>query len=292
MASLPIDAPLMTLADAQRLYERPALVQSVANGDATEEARAALPVAHNAAQRARAQALLDTALGVGIKAGMAWQLRNIRVTVDGLSRQLDLIYNFAPLMIRQRVAPPVISEARDLYNQEGAYAVRLSGAFYKIERQAAFTSVAPNWRAYLSFAAPPVDSTAFVTLLMPASSDEKTVWRIAIKNGWDQGVEQANLMLTQAMDRLNRDYSGMSRFQRFVVEGKISLPAIAREDIPLTQSGATLVLDETLLRLTTLPQFDSKLSRWQALVVSSNPRSAPKTAASPPSAEPGQKSRP
>jgi defect-in-organelle-trafficking protein DotC len=109
---------------------------------------------------------------------------------------------------------------------------------------------------------------------MPESADEKTLWRIAVKNGWDEGVQQANLMLTQAMDRLNRDYSGMSRFQRFVVEGKITLPAIAREDIPVTQEGSTLVVDETLLRLTTLPQFNSKLSRWQGVAVSSSSRNA------------------
>jgi defect-in-organelle-trafficking protein DotC len=258
----------MTLDEAQRLYQRPAIVQPASPDGQGDDLQAGLGGARNEAQKARAQALLDTALGIGLKAGLAWQLRNIRIVVNGMSRDLDLLYNFNTLMIHQRVVPPVVSEARDLYNQEGDYALRLSGAFYKIERQAAFASVSPSWRGYLSFPKVTLDSSNLISLLTPANEAERAVWRAAVKNGWNQGVEQANIMLTQGMDRLNRDFGGMSRFQLFVIEGKLSLPAIAREDIPLTQTGGTMAVDETLLRITTLPQFNLPPSRWQGIITS------------------------
>lgn len=256
------DQPPMTLEQAQRLYERPAIVQQATTAPG---ARGYLP-SGNEAQKARAKAVFDTALTVGLKAGLAWQLKNIDAAVDSMGRDLDQVYDFGALMINQRVVPPVITEARNLYNQDNDYSVRLSGAFYKIERQARFASVPPSWREYLSFEkAKPVDRDDIPAV---STDDDRAIWRSAVQNGWRQGVEQANLMLTQAMDRLNRDFGGMSRFHRFVVEGKVSLPAIATEDVPVTQSGATMAVDETLLRLTTLPQFNSKMGAWQAVLIS------------------------
>jgi defect-in-organelle-trafficking protein DotC len=259
-----VDPPLMTLEQAEHLYKRPAIIQPAAAGDGEQSAAAP----SNLAQKARAQALLDTALGVGIKAGLAWQLRNVRIAIDGLARDLDLLYNFQPLMIHQRVVPPVITETRNLYNQNDDNTVRLSGAYYKIERQAAFASVAPSWRTYLSFPPASTDGDPMLSMLLPANPAERTAWEMAVKDGWDQGVAEANLMLTRGMDRLNRDFSGMSRFHRFVLDGKITLPAVAREDIPVTQSGVSMAVDETLLRITTLPQFEAHLAKWQGTLIS------------------------
>jgi defect-in-organelle-trafficking protein DotC len=263
------DLPPLTLDEAQRLFDRPALAQP--SGDASrvrDLSSLRVDQAANEAQKARAQALVDTALSLGIKAGLAWQLKNIDRVVVSSARELDSIYDFSALMFRDRVVPPVITEARNLYNQDGDYAVRLSGALYKIERQARFSSVPPNWREYLSFPAAPLDRTALASMFGPASDQELVVWKRAVSDGWRQGVEQANLMLGQAFDRLNRDFSGMSRFHRFVLEGKVSVPAIAAEDVAITQTGASMSVDETLLRITTLPAFNGKLLSWQGVVIS------------------------
>ncbi len=274
------DVTPLSLDDAQRLFDRPAYVSSAppsgpgGSSSASVAAgadNAAVFAARNEAQKARAQAIYDTALSVGIKTGLAFQLHNVDAAVSVESRDLDLIYDFSGLMIRQRVVPPVITEARNLYNQDGDYAVRLSGAYYRIERQARFASVAPNWREYLNFPKMTVEKSSLLTLLAPRNDEERAVWREAVKTGWDQGVEQANLMLTQAMDRLNRDFSGMSRFHSFVVAGKVSMPVIAGEDIPLTKSAGAMAVDETLLRLTALPDFNSHAEKWQGLVMTSGP---------------------
>lgn len=75
------------------------------------------------------------------------QINNI-IQTD--SRQLDAIYNFNALMIQGKVVPPVISEANDLYNQKGTDQIRLTKRVYNIEKQASFSSTAPNWRSYLN----------------------------------------------------------------------------------------------------------------------------------------------
>lgn len=260
------DLPLMTLDEAQRLFERPGIHQSAPATNGSAASGNSVIEARNEAQKARAQAVADTALGLGVRAGLAWQLRNVEAAVGSMSRDLDSIYNFSPLMIQGRVVPAVITEARDLYNQEGEYALRLSGARYEIVRQARFSSVAPSWREYLTFPKPVVDRGSLASLLMPSTEEERAVWRLAVSNGWRQGVEQANLMLVHGMDRLNRDFAGIARFHRFVVEGKLTLPAIAVEDIPVTRAGQVMAVDETLLRITTLPDFDSRLQGWRGIV--------------------------
>jgi defect in organelle trafficking protein DotC len=259
---MPVDQLPMSLDDVQRLYERPAIVRTLpADGGNAK----GVVGGGNEVKKAHAQAVFDAGLKVGLKSGLAWQLTNVNAVVSEMSRDLDLVYNFGALMINQRVVPAVITEARNLYNQDGDYAVRLSGAMYKIERQARFTSVPPSWREYLSF--PKAQSVDREEVMAVRDDEDRNIWRMAVRNGWGQGVEQANLMLVQAMDRLNRDFSGMARFHRFVVEGKVSLPAIAAEDIPVSQDGATMAVDETLLRLTALPQFNSKMGAWQGIVI-------------------------
>lgn len=262
------DMPAMTLEEVQRLYERPAYVQPMGPQDATTPSEN-LKLQRNEAENARAQALLDTALGVGVKAGVAWQLENIDKAVRRREREFDTVYDFGHLMIQDRVVPPVITEARDLYNQDGDYALRLSGAYYKIEYQARFSSVAPSWREYLTFPKPNLDRASLLAVLLPRDQEEARIWEMAVADGWSQGVTQANLMLQYGLDKMNRDYTGMLRFHSFVMQGKLTMPAIASEFIAVSHNGHTLVVDETLLRITTLPEFNGSVAGWGGLIKSS-----------------------
>jgi len=259
----------MTLEEAQRLYDRPAQVQSAGSQDAATLTDA-MKAQKNEAAKARYQAILDTALGLGVKAGMAWQLNNIEEAVKRYQREFDTIYDFGHLMIQDRVVPPVITESRDLYNQDGDYALRLSGAYYKIEYQARFSSVAPNWREYLTFPKPALDRVALMAALLPRDPEEKRVWELAVADGWKQGVEQANLMLQHGLDRMNRDFTGMLRFHSFVMQGKLTMPAIASDSIAVTHNGQTMAVDETLLRITTLPEFNGEMANWTSAIKSSS----------------------
>lgn len=266
-----MDMPPMTLEQAQHLYQGPAYVQTVDGSGASSQAlMRALMADQNEASRARSQALLDTALGIGIKTGIDWQLRNIRLLVAAQHRTLDTVYDFGSLMIQGRVVPPVIIEARDLYNQDGDHALRLSGALYKIESQARFSSVAPSWREYLTFPSGVSTSMGFDTM-KPQTSAEERLWKQAVADGWRQGIEQANVMFEHGMDRLNRDFTGMLRFHSFVLQGKITMPIIASESIPVTNSGSTMIVDETLLRITSLSEFDGDMGKWSSVTPSAQP---------------------
>jgi defect in organelle trafficking protein DotC len=224
----------------------------------------------NSLDHLRQQALQDVARSIGIKHGLNNQLKNINNAITQKEVFLEKIYNFTPYLIYNRVVPPVITEARDLYNQDSDVAVRLSGAIYKIERQARLVSVAPNWREYLNF--PVMKVNIEPGTLLPKNAQEKTVWSQAMSQGWLEGTTQANDMLAQSIDRLNRDYIGIIRFHRFAKEGKVTLPVLSESKFEMTKNAEKMVLDEQLLRLTVLPDFQTTMKDWKVKIIG---RSAP-----------------
>ncbi|MDR2208660.1 MAG: type IV secretion system DotC family protein [Azoarcus sp.] len=250
---------LMTLEQAQSLYKNTKSSEDDAPDTAVQHQK-------NVAAQARIQALFDAAFNLGVKGGLSWQLAVINRSINKRTREFDTIYDFSRLMVRDLVVPPVITEARDLYHQDGDKSLRLSGAYYRIESQAKFASNAPNWREYLMF--PSADSPSKETFLTmkPRSDSEEQLWRAAVSDGWQQGIEQANLLLRNGLDRLNRDFTGMLRFHTFVIQGKITLPVIASERIPVTKKGDTMAIDEKLLRISKLPDFEENMSKWRSVI--------------------------
>lgn len=270
MDAAPVDAPI-SLEALESLHDRRGGYVAPAPSSAKDAAtlNELLKAGKNSGAAARTQAIRDTALSLGVKGGIVWQLDNIRVIINRRARDLDTIYDFGHLMIQDRVVPPVISEARDLYNQDGDLALRLSGAYYKIESQAKFSSVAPNWRQYLTFPRLRIEYSILTHTLKPRNDDERRLWRLAVADGWRQGVEQANLMLKNGMDRMNRDFTGMLRFHSFVLQGRIRMPAVASEQIAVTHKGETMAVDETLLRITDLSDFVTDTRNWTGVITQS-----------------------
>lgn len=209
------------------------------------------------------QAMHNYAKTVAIRAAMSSRLNEMSRDVTKHSRQLDAIYNFSPLMIQQRVVPPVITEARNLYNQDGNLQIRLSDAIFNIEQQAYFSSTAPNWRTYLSFEnrGNAYEKLSYVSGEMKPSNDiEEEIWIDGTTEGWRIGLEQANVVLQQAMDRLNRDYVGMVRFHEMVLQGKITMPSVSNYDLYDNNEGDRLILGEELLQIDVLPTFRDQRS--------------------------------
>lgn len=207
------------------------------------------------------RAMTEYAKSVAIRSGIKSRINEIHNAVLASSRELDAIYDFAPLMIDGIVVPPVVSEANNLYNQKGDTQINRAEKIFKIERQARFASTAVNWRQYLNF---PVEASAFEKYayvagdMKPQDAIEQQAWEEATIEGWNLGVQQANIILEQGMARLNRDYIGMVRFHTFVMQGKLSMPIINKYQLYDTNTGMTMVMDEELLRISVLPTFNSQ----------------------------------
>jgi defect-in-organelle-trafficking protein DotC len=266
------DLPPMTLTELQSIYIGDDKQIDKSNPQSLQQFKI-MRDSLNVGESARKEAILDTGLSIGVKGGLAYQLNNIRNSVSEHERDFDTLYDFSTLMIQDRVIPPVITQAKDLYNQDGDFALRLSSTYYEIVTQAKFSSVPPNWRGYLTFPKSGFTADFINTGLKPKGSEEIKLFNLAISDGWLQGVDQANLMLTNALDRLNRDFKGMLLFHQLVIEGKITMPIIASSQISVTNDGNKMSVDNTLLRITKLPEFDSNTAQWHSSFASKEPDS-------------------
>ena len=237
--------------DLLRAQEKVALSGNATNGDLLKADMRMKSIESFAFQMALTQA---------IKTRMAESEKEL----SKYSRELDAIYDFGPLLIKGQVIPPVITEATDIYNLEDSTTIKTSDKIYQIKNQARFSSVAANWRAYfpISVKNKAYSQDIFVSKpLMPQNDSEKQVWVAATVRGWDSGIEQANTMLQNNFRRLNRDYIGMVRFHEFVLQGKLTMPIINQYDLDNSNDGNTMVLNEQMLKITQLPQFENKWIR-------------------------------
>lgn len=219
----------------------------------------------NVALTARLEAVRDSGKSLGIQTGINRQMYFMKMALQKHEREMDTVYDFGRLMIQGRVVPPIITELRDQYHQEGDTVIKLSGVQYNIEQQARFSSVPPTWKQYFEYGTGNTNYTN-ITLGLQISGDEEHLFRQSIRDGYQEGIEAANTMFKQSFERLNRDYTGMLRFDTYVKRGMISMPIIATADIEMTNTGSRLVLDEQLLRITVMPSFNSDINNWKTWV--------------------------
>lgn len=212
----------------------------------------------------RLEALREAAIGVGARGGLISQASVNQKALDSVKRELDTIYDFAPLMIKGRVIPPVLTETRDIYTQGDSATLRLAGASYKVEAQARFSSRPPQWRDYLSqsYGALTMPSSA----LLPRNAEEQQVWQKAVAEGWVMGQQQAKDILRTNINRLNRDYVGMVRYHILAHKRMVTIPVVAELNMPINTTGDTMHVDEKLLRITALPKFNPDISNWKPLI--------------------------
>lgn len=213
----------------------------------------------------RFEAMREAAIGAGARGGLIYQTKIINKVLDKSARNLDIIYDFQPLMIQGRVLPPILTETREVYTQGDAATLRLAGHSYKVEAQARFASRPPQWRDYLYISYGDDDSALPDRLLMPSNAEEQEAWKKLVMEGWKQGIEQANQTYQANLNRLDRDYRGMVRYHVLALKRMVTLPVVAQQNMPINREGNTMNLDETLLRITAMPDFNADMRDWSPL---------------------------
>jgi len=211
----------------------------------------------------RYEAVRDAAFGVGARGGLVAETSVINAALEQMKRKMDTIYDFQPLMIQNRVIPPVLTTARDIYTQGDVVTLRLAGVSYNVESQAHFASRPPNWREYLMME---VGELAMPSAgLLPRTDEERNLWIKGVADGWVSGIKQADEMFDTNLNRLNRDYVGMTRYHVLALKNMVTIPVVAQQSMPINTSGNSMSLDETLLRITALPQFNTNMKGWSSL---------------------------
>lgn len=205
--------------------------------------------------------LRDAALSTGARAGLAWRAKHINHIINKHERELDLIYNFTALLLDKNVLPPVLIEGRLTLDQTSDEIIRLADRAYAIQSQARFVTMAPTWREYLrmNYSDPGMPDSS----LLPRTQSEKEVWDRYLDEGWQIGITQADVIFTENLGRLKRDYEGMVRYRSLLAQKMVSLPFVAEVNLGVTGGANEMAINDRILRITALPEFNTTSKEWE-----------------------------
>ncbi|MDC5277956.1 type IV secretion system DotC family protein [Acinetobacter baumannii] len=241
----------------------------------------------DSAQEAESAARIDAIKSLVREAAQRNAIRARLTEIDNIVhsannvRKLDTIYNFQPLMINTVVVPPVIIQANNISDVQNPRLLSVLGVRYEIKENARFSHTPPNWRDSLQFNVKSYDVglDTLPTELKPKSAAEHRAFKAAMEQGIEDGVKEADSIFKYQLNRLNQTYKGMITFHRFVLDGKITMPAISRKDIALSGNGNTLMLNQSNFEITQLPSFVNNTKLWNSRILSIRERSAVKAPA-------------
>lgn len=214
----------------------------------------------------RNDAVKEAALSYGARGGLAWRTYHIRHELDRRASYMDKVFDFRNLLIPAPsgllVEPPVISEDVNamIINASGEQAA-VADRIYNISANARIVSTARSWRNYLErqwgTVEPPPD------ILRPATQEEREKWIEWVRQGWKEGVRQANDIFEQDLNKLTADYQGMVRYRMLLSQGMVSPPYTLQTDRGVTGGGATLRVGDRAVQITGMPSLIAGAETWQ-----------------------------
>lgn len=231
------------------------------------EAEAAPPdMAVTPGQGIRDQAISEAALAYGARGGLAYASAKIDDILNEERASLDATWNIAPLEIvgpsGTRILPPVITQRSDVYQQPDADTVQIADQQYEIVSPARFTPTIPLWQTYLIMSWSPPKKPDYS--VYPKDDAERAIWKAAVAQGWQAGEQQGYDIFRTNLNRLQRDYAGMTTWATLVSQGKATTPLVAATLQPVTGGGNSLTIGQGTIRLTEPAQLLANPAAWNA----------------------------
>lgn len=210
----------------------------------------------------RAQALKESALAYGARAGLYARAREINQMLDAEAALLDKNFPFGPLILAHNVAPPVIQMGRNTVRKHGNSQIQFADAVYEIVAPAKLAVAPPDWRTYLYVRAnrpEPPDET-----LLPDRSKgaETTYWEHYVERGWRRGVLQADQTFTVQLNRLARDLAGMALYRELLAKNMVTAPRLTEQQRGVTTDRNLMRVNDRVLDIAENTRFQADNQRW------------------------------
>ncbi len=213
----------------------------------------------------RADALREAALSYGARGGLAYRTFEIQRRLAEYDASMSRTYNFSRLLIAAPsgllIEPPIVSEAqRAVLVSSGGQAAAVADRIYRINRVARIVTAGRNWRLYLERDWGRVDPPPGI--LLPRDAAERDAWRAYVKEGWDEGVKQAEETFEADLDRLTADFVGMVRYRELLAQGMISPPYALANDRGVTGGGTEMRIGDRGVSITGQSALIPRSGSW------------------------------
>jgi len=216
----------------------------------------------------RKESLKEAALSYGARGGLAFRSYEINIEVDGRQSYMDKVYDFRQLLIAApsgfMIEPPIISESLKALLIEGdGQKAAVADAIYSINENVKIVSAPRNWRTYLTRSWGPVEDPPEILRPKVGDDAERKEWRINVKLGWDEGLNQADEVFAQDLNRLQMEFNGMIRYRQLLAQGMVSAPFAQQIDRGVTGEDATMRVGDRAVVITGIPELITESQRWQ-----------------------------
>lgn len=217
------------------------------------------------AKKMREEAMRESALSYGARGSLGartWEIRRQLLTRE---KYLDRVFNFRSLLIATQsgllIEPPIIGESMENVKVENdGQQAAVADTIYNIGREAKIVTAPRDWRVYLErewggLEPPPAE-------LMPRTPEERKLWRGWVKQGWEEGMKQADAVFKADLDRLVADYKGMVRYRELLAQGMVSAPFALQVDRGVTGGGKEMRIGDRALQITGPSELKAETSEW------------------------------
>ncbi len=221
--------------------------------------------ADNMGLQIRADAMREAAISYGARGGLAFRTFEIQRRLAEYDTSMSKAFSFSRLLIAAPsgflIEPPIVSEAqRAVLVNAGGQAAAVADRIYRINRVARIVTAPRNWRLYLERDWGRVDQPPGI--LLPKTDEERAAWRQYIKQGWDEGIKQAEDTFEADLDRMTNDFVGMVRYRELLAQGMISPPYALADDRGITGGGTEMRIGDRGVAITGQSQLISKSGAW------------------------------
>ena len=214
------------------------------------------------------EAMREIALSYGAQSGLNWKSTETADYLDAHATELDKVFNFNALLMRNNVLPPVVAQYGKTYTVESDSSVRISDKEIKMVRPARFVSVAPTWRdyIYLVYQKPEEPPQS----LLPTNDYEHEIWKQSLLAGWTVGVEQASAIFQDSLSRLSHDFEGMVLYRKLHIQNMISAPYTETTNLGVTGDNQGLRLNDKIIKIQCPSVLNPQTNQWHPILYDSN----------------------
>jgi defect-in-organelle-trafficking protein DotC len=217
----------------------------------------------------RGEAVKESALSLGMQAGLYYESQQINNILNKNASQLDKVFDFGILLYEDNVLPPVIVDASNMVhiNDEGD-TMRIAGKTYRIISQVRFVTAPPTWRDYLwmSYPAPEMPDRH----ILPKTSIERQSWQLGVTEGWNLGISQAVTIYQINLHRLVQDFDGMILYEDLLLKNMVSPFYVQKTYYGVTGSGSHMAIDDQNWSITVKPELQLHSKLWNPIVEAGN----------------------
>ena len=217
----------------------------------------------------RRRAMATAARAFGAQAALQRRGWEISRVLARYSPQLNRIYRFRDLMIREAsfmVQPPVLAETRDAFILARDQAQAASaGRVVKIVAREKIVSAVPAWRDFLVRDWPEPEAPA--SILFPRTHEETALWEERVREGWESGYLLAGEIFADDLNRLNGIFTGLILWHHMWLAGMVTAPDVGTREVAVAGGGTTLRIAERFVAIDQAAALVADPGQWRPVVI-------------------------